>query len=68
MAYEGMTDAQVLQRAATALRKVTGYPIGSVERSVQWGIYESCAGELDRRAVAHALARMADLHERPEDA
>lgn len=63
MAYEDLTDDQVLKRAAAALRKVQLYPIGSVQRAVQWGIYEGCAAELDRRAVAHALARLAELHE-----
>lgn len=63
MAYEGLTDAEVLERAARALRKVQEHPVGSAARAIQWGIYESCAAELDRRAVAHALARLAALRQ-----
>lgn len=58
VAYESLTDAEVLKRAARALKKVTTYPIGSLQRAVQWGIYESCSAELDRRAIAHVLARI----------
>lgn len=54
--YEGMTDEQVLARAARALRKVPEYPVGSIERAVQWSCYESAKAELDRRMVAHVVA------------
>jgi hypothetical protein len=63
VAYEDLTDEQVLKRAAVALKKVTGYPVGSLQRAVQWGIYESCAAELDRRALSHALARIRQQRE-----
>ena len=54
--YQCMSDNEVLKRAAAALRNVQRYPVGSLQRAVQWGIYESCAAELDRRAIAHVRA------------
>lgn len=63
MSYEGLADEEVLKRAAAALRKVPGLPLGSLERAIQWAVYRGCAAELDRRAVAYGMARLAELHD-----
>lgn len=56
--YEDMTDEQVLARAAAALTKVSDYPVGSVERSIQWSVYESAKAELDLRMYGHILRKL----------
>ena len=66
MAYDDMTDAEVLKRAADALAKVTRHPMGSVQRAIQWGVYNSCAAELERRAYVHALARIRQRRDEEE--
>ena len=38
--YAGMTDQEVLARAAAALLKVTTFPVRSVQRSIQWSVFE----------------------------
>jgi hypothetical protein len=53
--YDGMTDEDVLARAARALRRVDALLPGSVERSIQWSVYDSAKAELDRRFVRHVL-------------
>ena len=61
--YAGMTDEQVLARAAKALRKVPQLPLGSIERAIQWAAFESAKAELDRRMVAHVLAAIKRMEE-----
>lgn len=56
--YAAMTDTQVLARAAAALRKVPEFPVGSVQRGMQWALYESAKAELDRRVFLHVAARL----------
>ena len=56
--YEGMTDEQVLARAAKALRKASALPAGSTERALQWGVFESAKAELDLRVARHILAAL----------
>lgn len=57
--YANLTDVEVLDRAREALKKVQAYPVGSVERSVRWLIYESAKAELDLRLARHILAGLA---------
>lgn len=61
--YEGMTDEQVLARAAGALRKVNALPLGSVQRSIQWAVYDSAKAELDRRMFNMVLAQIRAMNE-----
>jgi len=56
--YQNLTDEQVLARAAQALRKVNALPIGSTERALQWGVFESAKAELDLRMARHILAAL----------
>jgi len=56
--YAAMTDIQVLARAAAALRKVPELPVGSIQRGLQWALYESARAELDRRLFLHVAARL----------
>jgi hypothetical protein len=56
--YAGMSDEQVLARAARALGKVPALPLGSVERAIQWAVYESAKAELDRRMFLHLAAAL----------
>jgi hypothetical protein len=64
--YEELADTEVLARAAAALRKVTAHPVGSVQRAVQWGAYESYKAELDRRMLAHIIAEIRRAEEEGE--
>lgn len=56
--YAAMTDAQVLARAAGALRKIPDLPVGSVQRGIQWALYESAKAELDRRLFLHVAGHL----------
>lgn len=60
--YAGMTDAQVLARARTALKRASELPVGSVQRAIQWAAFDSAMAELDHRAVAFVLARLREGH------
>ena len=56
--YQDLPDDQVLARAAEALRQVNGLPPGSIERSMQWAVYESAKAELDLRLFAYVTRKM----------
>lgn len=56
--YQNLTDTEVLARAAKALRKVHAAPLGSTERALQWGVFESAKMELDLRVARHILAAL----------
>jgi hypothetical protein len=56
--FEGLDDVQVLERAQAALRRVQVARLGSVERSVQWALYEQAKGELDMRLYRYALDKI----------
>ena len=49
---EQMTEAELLERAQRAMLRAAALPPGSLQRSVQWGIYDTYADELRRRAIA----------------
>jgi hypothetical protein len=65
--YAGMTDDQVLDRAAKALRKWSTLPMGTIQRSMQRAVFDSSMGELDRRAIAHVVATIGKMSD-PEEA
>jgi hypothetical protein len=50
-ALKQMTEDELLERARKALLRAVQLPRGSLERSVQWGVYDMYADELRRRAV-----------------
>ena len=56
--YYGMEDEQVLARAAGALERAKALPVGSVQRAIQWAVFDSAMMELDRRAMRHILAAL----------
>lgn len=47
-----MTEDELLARARKAMLRASALPAGSLERSVQWAVYDRYAGELRRRVVA----------------
>lgn len=61
--YDGMTDKQLLIRAAEALKKVQQLPIRSAARSKQWAVYEDAKAELDIRMMRHILQRLEERGE-----
>jgi hypothetical protein len=48
---EQMTEDELLERARKALLRAALLPRGSLEHSVQWGVYDTYADGLRRRAV-----------------
>lgn len=56
--FEGMSDTQVLARAARALRNVQDYPVGSVQRATHWAVYSEAKAELDRRLLDHMVRKL----------
>lgn len=53
---EQMTEAELLDRARRAMLRAAALPVGSLERSVQWAVYDTYAAELRRRAIAVVAA------------
>ena len=49
---EQMTKRELLDRARRAMLRASALPVGSLERSVQWAVCDTYAGELRRRAIA----------------
>jgi len=58
--YAGLTDEQVLGIAAASLRTEAALPPHSVARLAAGQQYDRAKAELDRRALAFALARLAE--------
>ena len=56
--YEGLADDQVLAQASHALRLWGSLPVGSVQRAIQRGLFDSAMAELDRRLIRHVRARL----------
>ena len=56
--FDGLTDVQVLDRAKAALSRVHVAPLPSLERSVQWALYEQAHAELEMRMYRHTLAKI----------
>lgn len=56
--FDGLTDEQILKRAAAALRSVTALPLGSAGRAVKWSAYEAAKAELDLRLYAHIMRKL----------
>jgi hypothetical protein len=50
-ALDQMTEDELLERANKALVRAALLPRGSLGRAVQWGVYDTYAGELRRRAL-----------------
>ena len=59
-----MTDTDVLEVAANALKMVQALPLGSDARDGQWFDFNHAMGELTRRAVVQTMGKIWDVHER----
>lgn len=53
--YDGLGDEEVLAKAADAFRKARGYPPGSMQRAVQWAVYDAATAELTERLGRHLI-------------
>lgn len=58
--FDGLDDVQVLERAKAALRRANAAPLPSVERLVQWAVYEQVKAELDMRMYEFTLRKIQD--------
>ena len=56
--FDDLTDIQVLDRAKAALIRVHAAPLVSIERTVQWAVYEQCKAELDMRLYLFTLRKI----------
>ena len=56
--FKGLTDEQVLARAQQALGQVNSYPVGSVQRAMQWAVYTEAKTELDLRLWGFMTRRL----------
>ena len=59
--YNGMTDAEVLERSRDALERAKVAPVGSMERLAAFAAFDLSQAELSRRAMLYALARIHEL-------
>lgn len=64
--YDDMTDAEVLERSAESLQRAKVARIGSMERLAAFAAFDLSQGELTRRAMLYALARMHEQNGEPE--
>jgi hypothetical protein len=55
-ALDQLTEDELLERARKALLRIVVLPPGSLAHFVQWGVYDTYAGEL-RRRTARFLAQ-----------
>jgi hypothetical protein len=60
--FAGMNDARVLALATQHWRTEASLPPNSLGRIIAAQQYDRCKAELDRRAMAYGLARLAELH------
>jgi hypothetical protein len=51
-----MSEDELLRRGHQAMARAARLPVGSLGRAVQWAVYETYAGELERRAIAYAVS------------
>lgn len=58
--YAEMSDEEVLARAGTACKKASALPPGSIERTIQWAVFDGAMAELDQRAFRHILGKLKD--------
>lgn len=65
--FIGMTDDQVIKVAASALNMVQALPVGSEARAGRWAAFDAAMGELGKRAVVHALAKVHGLEAAEDD-
>lgn len=56
--YAGLTDEQVLARARDACKKASALKPRSVERAIQWAVFDGAMAELNHRAIRHILAKL----------
>ena len=59
---ELMSEDELLRRAHRAMARAARLPVGSLGRAVQWAVFESYAGELERWAIRFVVS----LGEPPE--
>lgn len=58
--YAQMSDEDVLARARKACKKASTLPPGSIERAIQWAVFDGAMAELDQRAFRHILGKLKD--------
>jgi hypothetical protein len=56
--YPDMSNEQVLARATKAFSRASELPPRSVERAIQWAVFDSAMAELDRWIVRHVLRKL----------
>lgn len=57
-AYAGQTDEQLMDLAKRTLAAAAAEAPGSVERSMRFAAYDHVMGELRRRILRHAMAKL----------
>lgn len=58
--YAEMSDEEVLARACKACKKASALPPGSIERTIQWAVFDGAMAELDQRAFRHIQGKLKD--------
>ncbi len=53
-----MSEGELLVRARQAMSRATSLPLGSLSRTIQWGVFDTLMAELNRRAVRYLSGRM----------
>jgi hypothetical protein len=48
-----MTDEEVLMRATKAFARASELRPGSIQRAIQWGLFDSAMAEMNRRLMQH---------------
>ena len=53
-----MSEDELLESARQAMGRAASLPVGSLGRSIQWGVFDTLMAELDRRAIRYRLSRL----------
>lgn len=61
--FRDLTDDQVLNRAAEALKQAAMMKPGTIERELTWMKFDAAMRELDMRAYRHVLQALRDRDE-----
>ena len=59
-AFVGMSDRQVIERAATHLQRAARFPPGSPQRQWEWAQFRRAYGEYGRREDERVLRPLGD--------
>lgn len=53
-----ISEDELVERARQTMGRAASLPVGSLGRSIQWGVFDTLMAELGRRAIRYRLSRL----------